>query len=75
MDGGVGLVVFSDDRNGGSYRRMNKEGKGKSCRDEGGLLLLPPFVEKKFEGKDLKLERIWITTMLTYCNVISSFNT
>jgi len=54
---------------------MNKVGKGKSSRNEGGLLLLPLLVEKKFEGKDLNLERIWITTMLTYCNVISSFNT
>ena len=38
------------DRIGGSYKRMNGAGKGKSCRGEGSLLLLLLLAEKKSEG-------------------------
>ena len=63
MDGGVmfpstrgaelevwGLVLLSHDRIGGSYKKMRGAGKRKSCRDEGGLLLLLLYVEKKSTG-------------------------
>ena len=48
--GNWGLVLSSHDRIGGSYKRMNGAGKGKSSRDEGDLLLLLLFAEKKSEG-------------------------
>ena len=34
-------------RNGGSYTRMNGNGKGKSCRGKGGLLILLIFAKKQ----------------------------
>ena len=50
LDGqrGLGISPTSHDRNGGSYRRMNRVGK-RSCRDEEGLLLLLLFAEKQSE--------------------------
>ena len=50
-----GLVLPSHDRNGGGFRRMNGAGRGKSCRSEGGLLLLLLTAEKKTEGHGLEL--------------------
>ena len=62
IDGGskgdMMIVISSHDRNGGRYSRMNEVGKGKSCWDEGSLLLL--FSEKKSQRRDLELKRIWI---------------
>ena len=54
----VRLVLSFFNRNGGSYRRMNGTGKGKSCRSDGCLLLLLLFVVRKSEGYGLDLEKI-----------------
>ena len=44
--------------------------EGKSCRDEGGLLILPPlFTQKTSERRDLELnslKRIWIVIPFYY---------
>ena len=52
---------------------MNGVGKGKSCRDAGGFLLLPLLVEKKSGGHDLQLERIWIETPFTMKSLVGGF--
>ena len=38
--------ITSHTRKGGSFRRMNRVGKGMSCRGEGDLLLLLLFAGK-----------------------------
>ena len=45
---------------------MNVVVKIKSLKGEGSLLPLLLLTEKKSEGRDLKLERIWIGTPLHY---------
>ena len=55
------LVVFSQDRNGGSYKRVIGLGKEKSCRGEGVLLLLP-FAEK-CEGHGYQLDSYQLPTL------------
>ena len=57
---GLEIVLLSYDRNGGSYKTMNGAGKGKSCRDEGGLFLLLIFAEKTSEEHGYDLGRMWI---------------
>ena len=42
----LGLVLSSLDRIGGSYKRKNRAGKGKSCRGERGFILLLNFTIK-----------------------------
>ena len=59
------LVLSSHDRKGGTYKRMHGGGKGKSCRREGGLLLLLIFAEES-DGRGLELESIWIEKSLHY---------
>ena len=49
--GDSGVVLFCHGRNGGSCKRMNGAGKGKSCRGAAGLLLLFIFVEKKSDRR------------------------
>ena len=53
------LVLFSHDKIGGSYERVNRTGNGKSCRGKGGFLLLLLFTETKSEGHGLQLACPW----------------
>ena len=48
--GGRGLDLSSHERKGGSFKRINGTGKGKSYLGEGGLLLLLIFAEKRSVG-------------------------
>ena len=48
--GDWGLVLSSHDRNRGSYNGMIGAGKGKSCRDGGGLIFPLLSAEKQSEG-------------------------
>lgn len=58
------LVLSSHDMNKMSYKSMNRVRKEKTCRGKEGLLLLPLFVEKKYEGQGLEQGRIWNGTPL-----------
>ena len=55
--GDCGLVLSSHGRKEGSCKSKNEAEKGKSCRTEGGLLLLLTSAEKN-EGRGLELENI-----------------
>ena len=45
---------------------MNEAGKKKSCRGDGGLLLLLIFAKKKYDGRSLELESISIEKLLDF---------
>ena len=57
--------LSSYDRNGWSFKRMNWAGKGRSCRGEGGSLLLLLFADKKYEGHGSELGKIWIGKLVS----------
>ena len=56
------LVLFSHDRSGGSYRRINRVEKGKTCRGKEGLLLMSLFI-KNSERPNFQLEKIWFGSL------------
>ena len=69
--GDSGLVFSSHGRKRGSCKRIHGAGKGKPCREEGGLFLI--FAEKKFKGSGLELESKWFHKLINInCKTLNS---